>query len=273
MKANNHSHWLLQQVAEDYAPRTSIHLWPGIESRAVLKVSEGGHTPKHSIVSLRTAIGVFLLVVLVVSLGSVPAVRAWAEDVIQRMGIAFVNPDLVDSHAQIVKVDATIESNPPESLTIEEAREQIPFAVMLPTWLPEGLSYARITISEYDTQTWQGSGKQISISYSRSETSDFNSGMLFLHANDGPISAPPLLAESQQQDVTVNGQPGYYVHGGWQDDGRGDPNIKMGVLQWDSQADDAYLTWTQDGVTYLLEAHNLGLEADDLLRIAESFRY
>jgi hypothetical protein len=60
------------------------------------------------------------------------------------------------------------------------------------------------------------------------------------------------------------------VHGGWQDDGRGDPNTKLGNLLWDDQADDAYLTWTQDGVTYLLEAHNLGLELNDLLRITAS---
>ncbi len=40
-----------------------------------------------------------------------------------------------------------------------------------------------------------------------------------------------IQAEAREQAVTVNGQPGHYVHGGWQDDGRGDPNTKMGVLQ------------------------------------------
>ena len=89
-------------------------------------------------------------------------------------------------------------------------------------------------------------------------------------ANDGPIGAPPLLAASREQSVTVNGLPGIYVHGGWQDDGRGDPNTKMGSLLWDDNADDAYLTWVQEGVTYLLEAHNLSLDLDGLLHIASS---
>jgi len=70
--------------------------------------------------------------------------------------------------------------------------------------------------------------------------------------------------------VTVNGLPGIYVHGSWQNDGRGDPDTNIGSLRWDDEADDAYLTWTQAGVTYLLEAHRLGLVSDDLLRIAGS---
>lgn len=44
----------------------------------------------------------------------------------------------------------------------------------------------------------------------------------------------------------------------------------MGSLLWDERADDAYLTWEEDGVTYLLEAHNLGLQFEELLRVAES---
>ena len=41
-------------------------------------------------------------------------------------------------------------------------------------------------------------------------------------------------------------------------------------MLWDDQSDDAYLTWTQNRVTCLLEDHNLGLGLDDLLRIAAS---
>jgi hypothetical protein len=38
----------------------------------------------------------------------------------------------------------------------------------------------------------------------------------------------------------------------------------------DKMADDTYLTWTQQGVTYLLEAHNLSLNLEDLQQIAMS---
>ncbi len=72
--------------------------------------------------------------------------------------------------------------------------------------------------------------------------------------------------------MTVNGLPGIYVHGSWQDNGKGDPNIKLGSLLWDEASDNAYLTWTQDNVTCLLESHNLGLGLDELLRIAGSMR-
>ncbi len=271
MKNNVQSHWMLRQVAEEHAPRTTINLWPKIESQANSRMKREFHFGAPRTAKMRAALGLTILVMLIGSIGAIPAVRAFAEDVIQRMGIAFINTDLRDSHTTVAKVEATRALNPPQSLTLEELQEQIAFPVMLPTWLPDGLSYTHISISEYDPLSWQGSGKKASVDYSRSENFEPASGILSLHANDGPISAPPLLAESRQQAVIVNGQPGYYVHGAWQDDGRGDPNIKMGILQWDDQADDAYLTWAQNGVTYLLEAHNLGLEADDLLRIAESF--
>ena len=80
----------------------------------------------------------------------------------------------------------------------------------------------------------------------------------------------PVLASAAEEAVSVRGLPGVYVHGGWQDDGTGDPSIRMGSLLWDERADDAYLTWEEDGVTYLLEAHNLGLQFEELLRVAES---
>jgi hypothetical protein len=93
-------------------------------------------------------------------------------------------------------------------------------------------------------------------------------GYWFFIANDGDILAPPLLPESCQQKVMVNGQSGIYVHGGWKDDGKGDPNTKMGPLLWDDQQDGSYLTWKQNGVIYLLQAHNLGLNPNGLLLIA-----
>jgi hypothetical protein len=77
-------------------------------------------------------------------------------------------------------------------------------------------------------------------------------------------------AVARMKAGNINGLPGIYVHGSWQNDGKGDPNTKMGSLMWDDTSDDAYLTWTQAGVTNLLEAHNLGLGPVDLLRIASS---
>jgi hypothetical protein len=168
----------------------------------------------------------------------------------------------------VVTVSATL----PPSPSLAEVQEQLSFRLLVPTWLPDGLDHIQRGISRYDPQSWEGSGVQVEISYNQTENFQSSNGMLLFEANDGPIGAPPLLAEGREQSVTVNGQSGYYVHGAWQNDGTGDPNTRYGDLLWDDQADDAYLTWTQEGVTYLLAANNLNLGLDDLTRIAESIK-
>lgn len=268
MKGKNQAHWAMLEIAEQETPGNTIDLWSRVETQ----VTSPSDKARGTIIRSRKERIAFVLVLVLLLIGSlffVPAVRAFAEDIIQRMGIAFVDTQQFDENVRVEKAE-TIKVTPPPSLSVEEIREQIAFPLLLPTWLPDGLNYVHRSISEYDPQSWEGSGKKLSIIYARTPDQDFTKGLLYLNANDGPISAPPLLAESSEQSVTVNGQPGIYVHGGWQDDGRGDPNTKMGILQWDDQADDAYLTWTQGGVTYLLEAHNLGADLDVLMRIAES---
>jgi hypothetical protein len=272
MKNKNHAHWVLKQIAESQAPGADIDLWSQIRKQLSLRPRQnvGKATTRH--LKTRYAFMLVLLFLIVGSVIFVPSCRAFVEDVIQRMGIAFVNTERFDQNTRVEKVEVTQIFTPPPSLSVEEVLEQIDFPVMLPTWLPENLVYVHRDVVSYDPQIEEGSGKKLSIEYSPNTYFNSGMGLMFLNANDGPITAPPLLAENREQPVTVNGRPGYYVHGGWQDDGRGDPNTKMGNLMWDDTADDAYLTWIQDGVTYLLEAHNLGLGLSDLQRIAESMK-
>ncbi len=270
MQGKNQTHWAMLEIAEQETPGYTIDLWPRVETQATSPANKALGTIIRSRKG-RIAFGLVLVLLLIGSFFFVPTVRAFAEDIFQRMGIAFVDTQQFDENVRVEEAEM-IRVTPPPSLSVDEIRDQIAFPLMLPTWLPDGLNYVHRSISEYDPQSWEGSGKKLTIRYSHTASFDYASGLLSLSANDGPISAPPLLAESREQPVTVNGQPGIYVHGGWQDDGRGDPNTKMGILQWDDQADDAYLTWTQGGVTYLLEAHNLGADLDVLLRIAESMK-
>ncbi len=268
MKEKNQTHWAMQEIAEQKTPGNTIDLWSRVEA----KVTTPTEKVRGTIISSKkkqVAFGLILALMLIGSLFFVPAARAFAEDIIQRLGIAFVDTSqyedtTVQSAADVIRV------TPSPSLTLAEIRERVNFSLLVPTWLPDDLTYIHRSVHEYNPSELEGSGQQVDIEYWRTANFDFQNGVLSLRANDGPIGAPPLLAESREQPVTINGLPGIYVHGGWQDDGRGDPNTKMGILQWDDQADDAYLTWTQDGVTYLLEAHNLGLELNDLLRIAET---
>jgi len=270
MKGTNQIHWAIQEIAEQEAPKKSIDIWPRVEEQVSLPDVMATGAFVHS-KGAQIALGLVIAVLLIASLLFVPAVRAFADDILQRMGIAFVDTQSYDENVRVEEAD-TIYLTPRPSISIAEIREQVDFVLMLPTWLPDGLTHIHRSISEYDSKSWEGSGKQVSIQYYRSADFDYTMGNLSFLANDGPLSAPPLLAESRGQAVTVNGQPGIYVHGGWQNDGSGDPNTRIGNLQWDDQADDAYLTWKQDGVTYLLAAHNLGLALDDLLRIAGSMK-
>jgi len=268
MKEKNQPHWAMLEIAEKEAPGSTINLWPRVKAQVISSVDKGSRT----IMSRRMkqfAFGLMLALLLIGSLYFVPSARAFATNIIQRMGIAFVDTRHYEA-APIQAPAEVIKVTPPPSLSIEEIRQRISFKLMIPTWLPDDLIYVHRSIHEYDPAEIEGSGQKVSIEYGRTADLDFQRGVLFLSVNDGAIPAPPLLAESREQTVTVNGHSGIYVYGGWQDDGRGDPTTKMGNLQWDDQADDAYLTWTQDGVTYLLEAHNLEADLDVLLRIAES---
>ncbi len=269
MKKTERAHWAISEIAEQEAPANSIDLWSNLRTRMPLQTKT--HSQRLSVGRRFKGfvLGSMILLLLIGIMACVPEVRAFAEEVIQRMGIAFVDTKHFDQDVEVVKIEAT-KVTPPPSLSLEEVRQRLPFSLGIPSWLPDGLTYMHVSVTTYDSNTLEGSGQQVSIMYSRTADFDFESGVLLFRANDGPIGAPPLLAESRQQAVTVNGQPGIYVHGGWRDDGGGDSNTKMGALQWDDQIDDAYLTWSQDGITYLLEAHNLGLSLSDLLHIAAS---
>jgi hypothetical protein len=203
----------------------------------------------------------------------VPPVRAAVEAVIQRLGIAFAETSQFGPNSQTGQAEPTqLAVTPPLSMSVKEVQAQISFPLLLPTWLPEGLTYIRRDVKRYQTADCRDCGRQVNITYATTPGFDYNQELLYFHANAGPGYGGPLLAETTEQTVTVNGQSGFYVHGGWQGDGQGDPKIRIGNYKWDDQADDAYLTWMQDGVTYLLQGHNLGLKLEEMLRIAESMK-
>jgi hypothetical protein len=262
MNIQTRPHWALLEIAEQESPASEISLWPTIRAKLIL-IQSGNRQKRFSDQpGIRIAFGLMtILLAATLIFFFVPTVRAAVESIIQRMGIAFVDTEQFGQNAQVGKAEPVI-LTPSPSLTLREIQDRISFPLQLPTWVPEGLSY--IYRSMLDTKT----GQHVDIQYCRSMDLDFKNGCLLLHASYGPGEAPPLLAESKEQSVEVNGQPGIYVHGGWQGDGRGDPMIKLGNLQWDDEADDAYLTWTLGKATYLLEAHNLGLDLDDMLHIA-----
>jgi hypothetical protein len=269
MENNNQSHWNLRALAREQTPATEVDLWPGLEKQ--LKMKQNNFHPKRITGKQKYAFALAIVLLLFGSLACVPNVRAFAEDIIQQMGIAFMDTGQRDRVVQMEEAAPTTSNDLPSSLSEAEIQGQISFQLLLPAWVPNGLDSIQREIQQhYDPKTGVGSGAQVEVTYGHTGDPQFANGILRFEANDGPIGAPPLLAEGRQQSVTVNGQSGYYVHGAWQNDGTGDANTRYGDLTWDDQADAAYLTWSQDGVTYLLEANGLGLGLSGLNRIAES---
>ena len=264
MVVENGTHWALLEIAEQAAPGNTINLWPRI---AVQVAGKSRKTVRSSLHRKRVqlAVGLVVLLVLIGSLIFVPAAQSFAETIIQRIGLAFVDTQRFGPNTEVGHPTPEM-ITPPPTLTIREFQEHITFSLLTPTQLPEGLTYIY-----RDIQTIQ-SGQIVDIQYCRTKDMAYQNGCLVLHASYKAQPAYALLAESKEQTVEVNGQPGIYVHGGWQDNGKGDPNTRLGNLLWDDQVDDAYLTWMQDGVTYLLEAHNLGLGLEDMQRIAASMK-
>ena len=211
------------------------------------------------------AVGFGLLFVMIGLLFFVPPVRAFTESIIQRIGIAFVNTQQFGPSTEVGQPTTNM-ITPPPTLSVPEFQERLTFPLLVPTWFPEGLTFIHRSISNSQ------SGQSVDIQYCRTEDMAVQSGCLILYASYNAQTATPLLAESKEQTVEVNGQPGIYVHGGWQDNGSGDPNTRLGNLLWDDEVDVAYLTWMQDSVTYLLEAHYLRLNLEDMQRIAASMQ-
>lgn len=270
MKTKNRAHWAIQTIAEQEAQGSSINLWPPLAGWVTRRPAKGQATASRKRKE-RFAFAFILALLALTTLFIVPEVRAFTEDIFQRMGLAFVKTDRLGGNIQVEQARTTRAPLPP-SLSLDEIRQRAAFSLRVPAWLPEGLDYPYRSTREYPASETAGSGLMVGIEYYRTKDLDPETGVLRLTANDGRFSSPPLLAASREQPVTVNGLPGIYVHGSWQNDGQGDPETKMGSLRWDDEADDAFLTWTQEGVTYLLVAHHLGLGLDDLLRIAGSMR-
>jgi hypothetical protein len=259
MTEKHEPHWAIAALAEQTAPADSIRLTQKI------MVGRAADTQRQSLPKARLAGALALSVFALATLVFVPGARAYAEDIFQRLGLAFVDTDAFGRDADSMEaVPALPASAPNVAVSLDELRAQIGFPLLAPTELPAGLDHVRREVRDL------GDGAQVYLSYALTPEHTFEEGVLLLIAREGALSAPPLLAASREQAVSVNEQSAIYVHGGWQDNGQGDPDTRFGDLLWDDAVDSAYLTWEQDGVTYLLQAHGLGLAAEDLLQIASS---
>lgn len=159
-------------------------------------------------------------------------------------GITFIGPDEPSSDpTETPEPERTV---PEERLSLAEAQAKLPFAISLPTWVPEGFSQSdTVRISYFGDKftpveiTYYGPDPQV--------------GNIVLMVGQ---RVNWLVDLNSVQEVKINGESAGLTGGSW--------NADTG--EW--SGDDVSLTWMHGDVMYKLDSR--GLSADQLIRIAES---
>jgi hypothetical protein len=102
--------------------------------------------PKRITGKQKYAFALAIVLLLFGSLACVPNVRAFAEDIIQQMGIAFMDTGQRDRVVQMAEAAPTMSNDLPSSLSEAEIQGQISFQLLLPAWVPNGGRSSSITI-------------------------------------------------------------------------------------------------------------------------------
>jgi len=145
-----------------------------------------------------------------------------------------------------------------QTLTLEEARTQIPFAVLQPSYLPPGYSLLHMISHTYpELPAWIVQPLFVELVYGDKDGKECALQIYpIMLGDDASISGLNLRAAPIQdvQDVDVNGQPGVLLRlgsdpakGGWHE-----------------------LVWEQDDLVLALSSADL--DEEELLRIARSVR-
>ena len=182
---------------------------------------------------------------LIAALAFSPTAQAALNRVVRQIGgITFFGPDETEANQPPVP-ESQITLVPEERLSLSEARAKLPYAISLPTWVPEGFTMGTsVRISYFGTKytpveiIWYGSDPMI--------------GGFMLTVGQ-PVQW--LVDTDHLQEVQINGQPAGLTGGNWDADSG----------QW--TGDDKTLTWMKGDVMYQLSSR---LPVEDLIRVAES---
>lgn len=181
---------------------------------------------------------------LIAALAFSPTAQASFNHLVRQIGgITFFGPDETVDQPPLPESQITIV--PEQTLPLSEARAKLPYAISLPTWVPEGFMMATsVRISYFGTKytpveiTWSGSDPMV--------------GGIILTVGQ-PVQW--LVDTDHLQEVQITGQPAGLTGGNWDADSG----------QW--TGDDQTLTWMKGAVMYRLSSR---LPVEDLIRVAES---
>jgi hypothetical protein len=260
--------WALgqQRIADD------IDLWPAIRNQIQQSATRKRARQRQLRLGLLSLLGLLILATTLLAVS--PQARAAAQQ-FQKFALILIGAQPV----QIFDTQAPSPHNGPTPAATEkrilpnmsqaEIQSRLPFALPVPGWLPEGLSYQGGLVVE------DPSGKPCVQAICSTTTpiydivltygwEDPSKGWLNLQIWSSQPGGGYVFPQSAAQSVQVNGRAATYVLQAW----AADPQAGQ-MTPGGSQA----LSWQdQNGFTYLLTTGSLELSRQDLIRIAESIK-
>jgi hypothetical protein len=157
-----------------------------------------------------------------------------------RLSVADRSPD--SSDAKIIE---------PELMSLEAAREVVPFAFGIPTEIPDGLAMdEQVRVNDL------GGGPFVEMQWTKPGGGGFS-----FSVRQDPGSPSWLVGLDSYREIEIGGEPAAIVTGGWDADSQ-----EWGWLEHTT------LIWAVDGVQYTLGAGVDNFTGADLITIAESVR-
>jgi len=166
-----------------------------------------------------------------------------------------------------------------ECLTLEEVRETLRFEFQVPTWAPEGFTFANSMCgldrtSDYAGFQWKGADEDSGISISLQNLRWYDAATQKYKIRS-PSTMLPVGPDSYEE-VQIHGQPAVLVRGDWEWPWGTEDSVEVfagmedAELNWDKKRG-LQLYWVQGDVLYSLSTH-ANVSAEDLIRMAESTR-
>jgi hypothetical protein len=260
--------WALGQrrIAED------IDLWPAIRNQIQQAARRKQARQRRLRLGLLSLLGLLILAAALLAVS--PQARAAVQQY-QKFAMILIGAQPIQS----TNMQASPSKNGPTpgatekrilpNMSQAEIQSRLPFALPVPGWLPEGLTYQGGLIVE------DPSGKACGQATCSTNTpiydivltygwEDPSKSWLNLQIWSGQPSGGYVFPQSAAQSVQVNGRAATYALQTWGADpqaGRMNPG-GMQALSWQDQ----------NGFTYLLTTESLELSRQDLIRMAESIK-
>ncbi len=254
----------------------------------VRKALGGRVLPSLSHLALRAgAVAAVLFIAALLLLATGPSVRAaFGRMMQQRFGLVLVEPApqpaTISEPEESSQGQLTEKIIPPISFAAAQA--QVPFAIPLPTLLPEGFELwaTRVGTGPHGESMDEDGNRvtieppvQVILHFKPDESSKSRyhpEATLGLDiSGQTGVQGGYAVPAGSEAGVEINGNPAVFVSGSWVRLDESKPPSPDNMT-WDDTADAVMLSWEADGFTYTLSGSHLGLTQEEYIRIAESIK-